>query len=526
MVVVVVVAVAVAAATVSVYRLESGRGRVGVSKTSARVENGDGLLARVTRARDELRAKYSDDWGAKLDDYVGIVASPQLAQACAARLEEPTTERPFLIGVTGGSATQGVGWSWPFRALAALKSVFSKENDPAFELRNAAQGSANHLLASMCLEALVGRDTDLVMWEFTLNEPGFIPNAVPPARNNAAHSAQIFLASAAQLRPHPPACGAGFLFLWDLGVHLIGNEDLFTKADDGAPSAIIPLITPSPALTGTPLELARHASFWVRLVPLLTMMGVRKVDALRDSHHPNNATYGVIGDLVAFAVLGVVERGLLPPRTDPPAPDSSSDVTATPKKPPRVTTPEDFIRQFHGRAVCHMVRVPFFLPDDQNQVRLAHGSPAAKPRIVDVGKSLPGRTDRLLRVLIPPCPSTEASWTIDIAEFDKPGGSGSHALRALGVHCVEGVKSPCDGDRLRVTWNGLPLVRATESLSAAARWWTDSLPWPLSSSSASAKQKNKHVATVAVCFAELEGLEDVAKPAYMVEHLFVVVDRA
>jgi hypothetical protein len=104
---------------------------------------------------------------------------PSDLQATACRI--PNSGGVFKIAFGGYSVTAGRGnyfsQSYPFVMQTKLEPILDALNID-LEVRNAAIGGASSFPYGWCLENFWGTDPDVVSWDFSLNEPGGIPQGL------------------------------------------------------------------------------------------------------------------------------------------------------------------------------------------------------------------------------------------------------------------------------------------------------------------------------------------------------------
>lgn len=118
---------------------------------------------------------------AELQRGLAFYGSGARIQRVAARLLAGDPIKAFTIG---GSVTRGAGASEPDRSFPARFFAFLNATFPHGEhvLQNKGIGASTSGIFSVCAEALIPPDADLVVAEFTFNEPGDQPFASPQRR--------------------------------------------------------------------------------------------------------------------------------------------------------------------------------------------------------------------------------------------------------------------------------------------------------------------------------------------------------
>lgn len=206
----------------------------------------------------------------------------------------------FVIGVTGGSASQG-NFSWPY----SLRDLLQDEFQMTVELRNAAQGSTSQVITAPCINALVGAKIDLLMWEFAMNaDDGTDPEQDPADVDDLRiFTAESWIREAVNSEP-----GAiGFLHFWDM----IGIEK-WQKGQEPIPNR-------QWKSTNKVMEHYSHfynSYFGLAVMPLLNFLKLGKPDFMRDGRHPNTLGYDIAMDLMRYAIFTTWAQGLKPGARD------------------------------------------------------------------------------------------------------------------------------------------------------------------------------------------------------------------
>lgn len=192
-------------------------------------------------------------------------------------------DRPFIIGVTGGSSTAGKS-AWPALLEARLRKHLGGVR---IITRNAAQGTTSQLVTAPCIQNLVGAQIDLLLWEFAMNdEYEWLHGECPDCTRR--RSAEAYLRQAISIGP----AAMGFVHLWDLDIHS------WTGA--------LPLPNKSVAPTNQILDsygVRNHfsASIIDTIWQVNSTNRSQRIDKtlfLRDGHHPNDQGNAIIVDLL------------------------------------------------------------------------------------------------------------------------------------------------------------------------------------------------------------------------------------
>lgn len=244
------------------------------------------LKSRLESDIQSLNRKYSID----LDKFIIIgngsfILAERLSKAFFRR-------RQFVIGITGGSATQGSSW------VNYLQLKLETEYQMSIEIRNAAQGSTSQVVTAPCINALVGDDIDLLFWEFAMNDAGSVE--LYPLQDNQSvleqhpvrcMAAESWIREAINLNP---GC-LGFLHLWDIGIHTWNFRNNHS--------------TPNLPWGSTNTMMSKYnkiydSYFSVDVISMLLQLNLTdKKQFLRDDHHPNDYGYIVAFDLTFHAML-------------------------------------------------------------------------------------------------------------------------------------------------------------------------------------------------------------------------------
>jgi hypothetical protein len=258
-------------------------------------EDSQVLMSHLINASNEIYKKYNFlliDNSSSRQYSVRGVEFRNLAERLSDAYFGRTT---FVIGVTGGSASQGSSWS-------ALVASFLDELGVDVELRNAAQGSTSQVVTAPCIEQLVGPNVDLLLWEFAMNDIANVDQShtLSDGHNQicSEHPIRCFAADAwirEAIRYKPS--GIGFIHLWDIGIH---KYEL--NASDGN--------IPDRAWKATNAAMHHYASiygsyFSINIIRMITLMKLFKYkrEFLRDVHHPNDHGYRVTADLFNWVLL-------------------------------------------------------------------------------------------------------------------------------------------------------------------------------------------------------------------------------
>ena len=130
-----------------------------------------------------------------------IVRGAGAPAALGARLTSAVlTGAPYIVGVTGGSSTVGQ-FAWPWRLETWLRGL----NVTGAVVRNAAHSWTSQLVTAPCIQALVGDNIDLLLWEFAMNDElpfiGPYRTSQMPEFHIRQRVAEAYIRQAAQLEP-------------------------------------------------------------------------------------------------------------------------------------------------------------------------------------------------------------------------------------------------------------------------------------------------------------------------------------
>ena len=212
----------------------------------------------------------------------------------------------FVIGVTGGSATQH-DFAWPHLVQRFLQDDLRLN----IELRNAAQGSTSQVITSACIDQLVGSNVDLLLWEFGMNDIGNVEKTkltsncssdkcVCESHPVRCAAADAWIREAIRYQP----AGIGYVHLWDIGIH---NYELSWDRE------LIPNRSWKPTNAVHRHYVSLFGSYFaidvIRMIKDLNIFDDKRL-FLRDDHHPNGDGYRVIADLFSYALLSSWIAGL------------------------------------------------------------------------------------------------------------------------------------------------------------------------------------------------------------------------
>lgn len=400
----------------------------------------DVLTAKLNSELTELRRKYPSK---VLEKH--ILVGSGLGQAVTTRVIETLmhNETSFIVGVTGGSSTSG-DFAWPTRLVDWMSR---RLHVPNVVLQNAAVGSTSQLVTAPCIQSLLGDHTDLLMWEFGMNDehPEFMNGSQPIGQYYYRHrAAEAFIRQAIALNP----IAMGFLHFWDLEIHTFQHPGSHHAKDRTLPNR-------SYHPTSSVLryyDAVYNRYFAVDVIGFMWEADIfrNKSEILRDEHHPNDLTYNVAVDMLAYCLLKASVEFLKGRDTDIPIVEPND--------------PGSLIWAYPTLTHGSSVKSPYVLP---SQRLLGHCLTAWRPafspqntsivvvqnheNVIDVGKAAPGRQDRQLRFVVGPCNTSRLVLDIYVPNIafvmiDPGMRRGDHAIRHLQVDFEDTGTAPANVD--------------------------------------------------------------------------------
>lgn len=113
--------------------------------------------------------------------HTGGAFAKQALHRAFLRLSSNGDKGDFRVGVVGGSVAAGSGkigqWRFPEMLSTVLQQIFPKTK---VRLQNSARGGTGSLTSGLCLETLVGRELDLILLEFALDDVGLYKRDATP----------------------------------------------------------------------------------------------------------------------------------------------------------------------------------------------------------------------------------------------------------------------------------------------------------------------------------------------------------
>lgn len=308
----------------------------------------------------------------------------------------------LTIGVTGGSSTAG-DFAWPARLANWMTQ---KLHIPNVTVWNAAAGSTSQLVTAPCIRSLIGDHVDVLMWEFGMNDeyPHFMNGSEPfAAQHYYRHrAAEAYIRQAIALNP----VAIGFLHFWDIEIHGFQSTGSTLPKDRTVPNRSYHPTTSVMRYYDSVFD--RH--FSVDVIGFMWDAGLfrNKSEILRDPHHPNDFSYDVSVDMLAYCMLKACVNFINGASSlDRDHVGSSHHAQLSLWDYPTLThdsserlSPYVLPSQ---RLLGHCLTAwrPHFAPQDSAIVVVDNHE-----SVVDVGKAAPGRHDRQLRFVVGPCNAT------------------------------------------------------------------------------------------------------------------------
>jgi hypothetical protein len=357
---------------------------------------------------------------------------------------------PFVVGVTGGSCTAGdtLSTTW----VVGL-SMWLKKMGILTELRNQAQGGSCTATTASCMQYLVGRNVDLLLWEFEMNDNSDYYN--PGKYEDNVQNFEIYL-------EHALSIGAKFVGF----VHI---HDLRIRSYFETQNAALPNIGFKPCVDTMRYYSSIFGSWFAfdtigfvsKYIPSLLEV---KQNYVRDTHHPTRALYQIIEDLLVVSILnswieyleipGQVAK--LSPIVSPMKISIDNVERLTPYN-SDVLIPVKNVRAHCGGSYYHYVNPTWGL---LSQVQLRHPQRLQYPVIPSMKDGSSGRHDVHVSADVPHC-DIDNPLIFDVY-FDKVG--------SVMISCKRTYIQSCES--LHVTFDG----QVVESTSMSS-FWTKKLGW-------------------------------------------------
>lgn len=153
------------------------------------------ILERAGKALQEVKLEFFDRYGGQMAAQAmqekAITLYGSLEDTADRILRAIAQQDEFVMGFAGYSITVGRGnffnQSFPFVVERVLKGPMKALGVPTFTVRNSAIGGIPSFPYAYCLDHFVSRDTDILSWDFSMNEKSKDPAVFEAYVRQALH---------------------------------------------------------------------------------------------------------------------------------------------------------------------------------------------------------------------------------------------------------------------------------------------------------------------------------------------------